>query len=408
MVTALRMVVVDSDPDSRATLRGMLAATPSVQVVGEFAGLAETLRGAPACAPDVLVLEIPYDPGGNSQGGPIGTIELLARAVPDAAIIATGPGVSADLVIEVLRAGAVEYLRRPVEQAHLQVALDKVARLRGGAAPPRRAGRVVSVYATKGGLGVTTVATNLAVCLAEKGPDSALLVDLDTHQSDVATFLNLRPRYSVLDAFEDVRRLDEAFLRGLLVRHPSGLWVLPGPSRMERVQLTAQQIQDGLQVTRSLFDHVVLDLRHDLDPGTIAALEASDLILFLTSLNVSALRSGAAGLAAFRQLGLSLQKVKLVVMREDTGEDVSLSHARETLGVPIHWKTPSDYPAVIASINSGRPVVATAPRSRVARNLRQLAQALSNGAGLGAEPAARDGASLLRRMWSPRRAPGGA
>lgn len=402
MPPALRIAIVDSDPSSRAALRGVLAATPSVRVVGEFADPAEALRGAPACAPDMLLVEVPLDPGGDAPGGPIGTVEQLARAFPDAAIVASAPRVSADLVIEVLRAGAVEFLRRPVEQADLLAALDKVARLRGSVAPPRRVGRVVSVYATKGGLGVTTVATNLAVCLAEQAPGSVLLIDLDTHQSDVATFLNLRSRYSVLDAFENVERLDEAFLRGLLVRHASGLWVLPGPSRMERIQLTAQQVQDGLQVIRSLFDHVILDLRHDLDPGTIAALEASDAILFLTNLNVSALRSGAAGLAAFRQLGLSLQRVRIVLMREDTGEDVSLKHAREALGLPIHWKTPSDYPAVVASINSGRPLVTASPRSRVAKNLRQLAQALSNGAGPDAEASARGAASLLRLVWTPK------
>jgi pilus assembly protein CpaE len=253
---------------------------------------------------------------------------------------------------------------------------------------------------------VTTVATNLAVCLAERAPGRTILVDLNTRQSDIATFLNLRSTYSVLDAFENLHRLDDSFLRGLLVKHGSGLLVLPGPSRVEQSQLGGEQVQVGLDIIRSYFDHVVLDLRHDLDPGTFAALEASDTVLFLICLNVSALRSGQAGLAAFRRLGLNLQKVKVVVMREGTGKDVRLNHAREVLGLAIHWKTPSDYPAVVASINAGEPVVTASPRSKIAKNLRQLAGILPQGLGIAAEPSVEGTPSLVRLVWTPKRLPG--
>jgi pilus assembly protein CpaE len=242
--------------------------------------------------------------------------------------------------------------------------------------------------------------------MAEQSPDSTLLVELDTRQSDIATFLDLRPPYSVLDAFENIERMDESFLRGLLTKHSSGLLVLPGPARMERAQLNAEQVHAGLEIIRSHFDHIVLDLRHDLDPATIVGLEASDTIVFLTSLTVSALRSGAAALAAFRHLGVDLQKVKVVMMREDTGEDVTLKHARETLGLPVYWKTPSDYQAVVSSINSGRPVVTGSPRSKIAKNLRQLADILIAGAGTSTQTPARRPASLLGMVWSPKGAQG--
>ncbi len=173
---------------------------------------------------------------------------------------------------------------------------------------------------------------------------------------------------------------------------------------MERGKLSAEQVQAGLEILRLHFDHVVLDLPHDMDPGTIVALETSDEVLFLVNLNVSALRSGAAGLAAFRHLGLALQKVRIVVMREGTGEDVILKHVRETLEMPIYWKTPSDYPTVVTAINSGEPVVTASPRSRVAKNLRQLSDLLVNGQA--PEPSAR-AASLLRMVWTPSRLSGG-
>jgi pilus assembly protein CpaE len=97
----------------------------------------------------------------------------------------------------------------------------------------------------------------------------------------------------------------------------------------------------------------------------------------VTSLNVAALRAGAAALAAFRHAGLDSKKIKVVVMRDGTGDDVTAKHARNTLGLPVYWRTPNDYQTVVASINAGRPVVSASPRAKISKNLRELAAALS-------------------------------
>ena len=403
MTPTFRTIIV---ADSGSPLKGLLASSSGTLVVGEFKRLSQAIQEGPSRRPDLVIADLPEDRAGGPDGPPAKVVEALARAFPEAAVFATGPSVSADFVIEVIRAGAVEFLRRPVQAGDLAAALEKLLRIRRPTQPVARPGRITSVFSTKGGLGVTTVATNLAVCLAERAPGRTILIDLDTRQSDVATFLNLRPTYSVVDALENPDRLDASFLQGLVVRHASGLVVLPGPTRIERGQLVAEQVQVMLEIIRSHFDHVVLDLRHDLDPGTIAALEASDTVFFLTSLTVSALRSGAAGLAAFRHLGLNPQRVKVVIMREGTGEDVTLKHAHETLGVPIHWRTPSDYPTVVSAINSGEPVVTASPRSKIARNLRELAGGLFSRPGAATRPAAGRSAALTHLIWNTKGIPG--
>lgn len=405
MTSALRTIVVGGDAESTSLLKGLLAATSAVVVAGEFKRLAQAVHDGPARRPDLVIVELAADEAAGPDGPPAKVVEALARAFPDATVFATGSSASADFVIQAIRAGAVEFLRRPVQRDDLAAALEKLLRLRRGSQPPARAGRITSVFSTKGGLGVTTLATNLAVCLAERSSGSTVLIDLDTRQSDIATFLNLRQTYSVLDALESLERLDESLLHGLLIKHASGLFVLPGPTRIERSQISAEQVQAALEIIRSCFDHVVLDLRHDFDPGTIAALEASDTILYLTSLTVSALRSGSAGLAALRHLGVNLQRVKIVVMRDGTGEDVTLKHAHETLGLPIHWRTPSDYPTVVSSINSGQPVVTAAPRSKIAKNLRELAGGLHRPGSPTRSGAARS-LSFMRLAWNPKGIPG--
>ena len=405
MASALRTIVVGGDAESTSLLKDLLAAAPAVLVVGEFKRLPQAIRDGLPLRPDLVIVELAADETPGPDGPPAKVVEDLARAFPDATVFATGSSVSADFVIQAIRAGAVEFLRRPVQRNDLSTALEKLLRLRRGSQPSARAGRITSVFSTKGGLGVTTLATNLAVCLAERTTGNTLLIDLDTRQSDTATFLNLRQTYSVLDALESLERLDESLLHGLLIKHTSGLFVLPGPTRIERSQISGEQVQAALEIIRSHFDHVVLDLRHDFDPGTIAALEASDTILYLTSLTVSALRSGSAGLAALRHLGLNLQRVKIVVMRDGTGEDVTLKHAQEALGLPIYWRTPSDYSTVVSSINSGQPVVTAAPRSKIAKNLRELAGGLYRPGSPSRSGAARS-PSFLRLAWNPKGIPG--
>jgi pilus assembly protein CpaE len=371
--STLRAVLVDSDAEARAATRRLLADIPTVTLLGEYRDPAEALLQAAVTRPDLLVLEVDGHESGAVMA--VTTIEQMVRKLPETAILAMGHGVSAELVIRILRAGALEFLRRPVERVDLVAALEKLARFRGSA-PQRNPGRITSIFAAKGGLGATTLSINLGVSMAECAEGKTLLVELDTRQSDIVTFLDLKPRYSIHDVVENLGRMDESLLRGLLTRHASGLWTVPGPTRLERSQFSPEQVSGTIELLRTHFDHVLMDVRHDFDPGTVAALEASDVILFVTSLDVAALRSGAAALAAFRHLGLDTKKIKVVVMRDGTGDSVTIKHARTTLGLPIHWRTPSDYQTVVASINSGQPVVSASPRAKISKNLRALAETL--------------------------------
>ncbi len=389
----LRVLVMDSDGPSRRQLRQDLDSHQRLVVVGETHHPADAIEAARKGA-DVAILEVATGPGETQC---LDCIQHLLRLVPSLSVIASGPADSADLVIRAIRAGAVEFLPRPIAKDELAAAIEKIRRLRKGpVSAERKVGRVVSVYAFKGGLGVTTLATNLAASLAQAAPDAVVLVDMDMRQGDVGTLLNLHPAYSVLDAFGQSGRLDEAFLRGLLARHASGLNVLAAPLSIERSHFTPEQIREGFEVIRSHFAHVVVDLPHDLDPSTIAALEESDEVLFMVGLNVSAVRVAAAGLQAMRHLGIDRGKLKVVVSRADAREEVTLRQAREALGAPVFWRIPNDYPTVLSSINEGAPFVLSSPRTEIARSIRQLGEKLRNGPETRGRAA--ESTSLLRRV----------
>jgi pilus assembly protein CpaE len=390
----LRVLVMDTDAVSRRQLHRHLEGMERVVVAGEARDPAEALVLAKK-GTDIAIIEVP-EGAGETQA--LDCIAHLLRIMPGLSVMASGPDGSADLVIRAIRAGAVEFLRRPIAQDDLAAAIEKVRRLRKGPSTTEgKFGRVISVYATKGGLGVTTLATNLAVCLSQNASDSAIVVDMDLHQGGVGMLLNLRPTYSVLDAFGQTERLDEAFLRGLLVRHASGLNVLAAPPEIERSRFTPEQVREGLDVVRSYFARVVLDLPHDLDPSTIAALEESAEILYLVGLNVPAVRAASAGLSALRHLGIDHCKLKVVVSRADAQEEVSLRQAREAMGMPIFWRIPNDYPTVLSSVNQGTPFVLSSPRTEISRNLRQLGEKLGHGTETRGKVKV-ESTSLLRRV----------
>ena len=392
----LRVLVIDSEATSRRQLRQDLEGMEQVLVVGELREPSEALPPAKGGI-DVAIVEVPE---GSGEAAALECIAQLLKTIPGVSVMASGPGGSADLVIRAVRAGAVEFLPRPISRDDLAAAITKMMRLRKAVpANDGHPGQIISVYATKGGLGVTTLATNLAVCLAQESPGNVILIDLDLHQGGVSTFLNLRPTYSVVDAFVQTERLDESFLRSLLAQHSSGLNVLAAPAEIERSWFSPEQIHDGLEVVRTHFAHVVLDLPNDVDSGTVAALEDSDQILYLVGLNVAAVRVAAAGLAAFRHLGIDQPKVKPVVTRATAQEEVSLKQAREALGVPVFWRTPNDYPTVVSSINEGTPLVLAAPRTEIARNFRQLTESILRG--VPAPGQSREALpSWFRRIWA--------
>jgi pilus assembly protein CpaE len=147
---------------------------------------------------------------------------------------------------------------------------------------------------------------------------------------------------------------------------------------MSRGKLRSEQVHAGIEILRSYFDHIIIDLPHELNATVTAAVEASNTIFYLVNQNVSALRLGNAGLSALRELEYDLKKVRLVLVRERTEDDVTLKQVREMLSMPIYWTLPNDHSTVVTAINHGQPVIMARPRSKIGRSLRQLSDTLAD------------------------------
>jgi pilus assembly protein CpaE len=214
-------------------------------------------------------------------------------------IIGTAPKSDPDLILRAMRAGIHEFLVYPPDPTELAAAVDRL--MRRNPSDGKR-GEVYAVFNSKGGLGTTTIAVNLAAAFARNNPQARVaLVDLVVEGGDVRVFLNLRPAYHLGDLIEKLDRVDADLLYSLLTPREGGVWVLPGPDSPEFDDLLdSQTITTMIEHLRSHFAFTVLDCEHHMSERTVSALDLADRILLVTQLTVPALRSVQRSLSLFR------------------------------------------------------------------------------------------------------------
>lgn len=247
-------------------------------------------------------------------------------------------------------------------------------------APKSRRGTVVSVLSTKGGVGKSVIASNLAVALAEQKKE-VVVVDLDLRAGDLGIMLQLKPVRTIADAAKDSERLDAEMLRGFLEKHSSGAEVLLAPAQPDdAVVVSAPRLSAIMDLLAQMFDVVIVDTAPLLDDCVLTAVDKSDLIYVVATMDVASVKDTRLALQRLRQLGYSNGSVKLVLNRADSSVWLEPAEVERAVGIPVYARIPSDR-LVPRSVNKGVPVVLEAPRSGVAKSLVSMAQTIASAGG---------------------------
>ena len=390
------VVVVDSDAPFRKAFRQHLAEIASFELIGEAENLTAGQELIAKTRPDMVILELPSKPA-----------EALAKAerwrseFPGILIYGTSSSRNPESILAAMRAGVSEYLGKPLEAKELHAALDRAVRfLETTASHADHSGKVIALFSKKGGLGVTTLAVNLAAGLGMKGENQTVLVDMDFDLGDVASFLDLKPQFNMGDVLDKHGRVDPGQLQSCLIPHASGVFYLGTRDSIGAVDPPSPaQLRDTLVHLKETFKHVILDLPHMFDSHTYEAFEVADKILLLSVCDLSAIRATKHALSIFRSLGYSGDKVQLVLNRVSKKNPITPKQFEETIEHSISWQIPNDYPSVIESINIGEPLVLSKGKSDVARTVLQMAEQFA-GFGNGSGPAvAGTRAPLARRTF---------
>lgn len=379
MATNPRVLIIDEDLDSRVETRRAVQRA-RLELAGEVGFGTQAVTSARETRPDVMLIAVE-----EPVSRPLETAEALANVLPQTPFIFYASLNEPEAVRRAVLYGARDYLLKPLqgqqvleaviralefeEKRHMRQAGQLVG------APVR--GTVVTVAGAKGGIGKSILAVNLALALHSKTRGRVVIVDADTQFGDVATMLDLGPHKTMSELLRESGAIDRDRLGDYLVSIDKGLEVLAGPREDDNVwelagPEAAGKIVDLLSLSH---DFVIVDTSGAMDAYVKSVVEASTLVLLVTTGEVSSVRDTKAGLSRLKSWGVPDEKVKVVLNRGARAEGFQVSDLEKVLGRPVFWEMPRDK-EVGRSVQLGRPVVVDKPKSAIARNIFALAEAI--------------------------------
>jgi pilus assembly protein CpaE len=365
--------VVAVEPDSRHRTR------LSIQLAGITT---RTLESIDALTHDLQrgegVVAL-FGPGLANDTG-IAHAQKLARAYPELGIVLLAEELTLPLLQQALRAGVKDALTLDADDGQIRTAIERVgeavaaiASRTAVSAGPVHHGRVIVAFSTKGGVGKSVVATNLAVSLAMRGR-ATCIVDADLQFGDVAVLLGVPPVHTTVEAASAIDSADAELMEGLLATHDaSELRVLPAPIEPAASdEISAKHMIDIVSLLRTMFDYVVVDMPPHFDEVVLGLLEEADDVLLVASMDIPSIKNLKVGIQTLDLLTVAGSKIRLVLNRANAKVNLDVADVERALGVPAEFRVPSDI-SVPQAVNRGVPVVLDRPRSTAAVALTALA-----------------------------------
>jgi pilus assembly protein CpaE len=399
----IRILIVDDIGDTRENLAKLIGFEPDMEVAGAAGGGQEAVNLAKKERPHVILMDINMP---DMDG--ITATEIISNTVPESPIIMMSVQGEQDYLRRSMLAGAREFLVKPFSADELINSirhvheLEKVRRARYApvaaaqtsanpiAPPTRETGKIITFFSPKGGVGRTTIATNLAVALHQSTEKPVVLVDGSLPFGDIAVILNMSPKAkTIADLVGSFEQVDADVLESILVQHSTGIRVLLAPPTPESTELiTGANIKHVLEILRERYAYIVVDTWPSFQEQAITMLDVADVILTLMTLEITSLKNVRVFMEIVEKLGYPEEKVQLVANRNDSSGGIKASDVEASLGRKIPHTIVSDGRTLVLAVNRGVPFVISHRDSQVAKDIFTLAGKLSGAADAAAVPAA--------------------
>ena len=368
-------VIIDSDDTSRGLVASFLEKVQDINIVGKFQDAINSYGEIIELHPNLIIVDI-----SQRTQLTLDVIVKFSKNLRNAKIIVLSYDTDSELVIKSLRAGAREFLVKPLIESDFIDSIEKMKDLILGNINDTTKCKVITTFSNKGGIGKTSIATNLAFELASLTNEKVALVDLNFQMGDVTTFLDLNPSFDTSYVVNNLERIDETFLLSTLEKYKdTSLYVLADPPDLEQAEvITSENITTLINVLRSVFSYVIIDTTSSFDGKTITALDNSDLILLVAILNLPSVRNCQRCFDLFKRLGYQKDKVKLIINRYMENDEIKIEDVEDVLEHSVYYKIPNNYFTIINAINKGMPTSDINHQSNIAKAFRELAALLSD------------------------------
>jgi pilus assembly protein CpaE len=368
----LTAAIASGDSNTAAQLLASLQQTGLVASLKQWTVPADRIDAGDTI-PDVVLLDLGHDPEPFFAFG-----AQLRRLRPTVRLIACSKINPPDqqMLLDAMRSGVQDFISKPASPEALQQIFARFIQ-EGQAVERKSAEKLIVLMGSKGGVGTTTVAVNLAVQLSTFARKQVVLLDLARPLGNAHLLLDLTPRFGIRDAIENIERLDSHFFDGLLTTHKTNLKILAGALHPEQWQSIPPSLLNRVaNVAQSSFDMILADVGSQFGSDWTPVLSAARMILLVTETNVPALWNLERRLSALEGLGINSEKVRIVVNRWHKGDQETLNSVQKAIKRPIFAFLPNDFSKASTSVNMGVPLIEN-HNNVLTNHYRQLASLLT-------------------------------
>jgi pilus assembly protein CpaE len=323
-------------------------------------------------------------PGFAHEAG-VNEASLLLDIQPSLPIVLVADGLTTDVLRAAIRVGFKDVVDAPLNQSKIDSMLQHIDRAEAHSAadfkPKTKIGKVVTIMSPKGGAGKTMTSSNVGLSLALMSgtPEKVVIMDADLQFGDICISLQVEPQHTIVDAARDIDKLDESLLDSLLATHTSGLRVLSAPLEPSLAdEVSTQVVVKTLGMLKRMFDYVVIDTAPFLDEPVLSILERSDVVLLVVDMDLPAVKNAKLALDTLKLIKFPFEKIKLILNRVNSKARLDIDELERSLGLEVQAAISSDK-LVPRAVNEGEPVVSLYPRSRVAKDLRNVTSLVLDG-----------------------------
>lgn len=380
----ISVLIVDDISDTRESIRRLLQFENDIEVIGEAGSGSEGILFAEEKKPDIILMDI-----NMPEMDGIRATELMAQRVPECAVIIMSVQGEQAYLRRAMMVGAREYIVKPFTGDELANVISKVYEMEKrkkialGVQPKvvealkTHNAEIISFFSTKGGVGKTTIATNLAVQLASTGKWRVLLIDLNLQFGDVAVFLNLVPKRTIADLTQS-GPIKYSEIQSHFLTHSSGLQILAAPNRPEYAELvTAEHVEQILNQVKTEFDFVICDNVSRFEEVSLVTFDAATQIWLVVAMDVPTMKNAKLSLEVIEGLHHT-SKIKVALNRSSKEMGMLPEDVEKSLNIKISSEIPSDGRSLVSALNHGVPCVTRYPQSKVSEAIRKMSEDLTS------------------------------